>query len=364
MKDRNRVPVLDKTCARRKGGFSIRLYYYDETGKRRSARAYGASCAEARQDARDRWWSEVRRVRDIFAGRIAPERPSTRVTFAELVAASMPTLRLAQRPRQVRTTVHYMARFWAPCCPSCGRINEGAYERANEGLTVVAESCAECHAPLLGATPIGEITTALCNRVLSSTRGMVADSTLNRVASAAAAVFRHAVDAEWLASAPTDGVRRMTEGRKVRPLISGAEALALAKALEEPWRPFVLLMLCAGLRLTEARLLRPVDLELDRGLIVVRLGGAGDSPKSGHQRRCRSSRRCSTAPYGPRCSAVAPRSPTSRSPAAPSAGRRWPRTWTACPRGTSCGTGSARRRWSAAWRRRRCGGGWGTRRWR
>lgn len=64
----------------------------------------------------------------------------------------------------------------------------------------------------------------------------------------------------------------------------GPDALAMVRMVDEEWRLFVLLMLCAGLRLGEARQLHRDHVELGRHLITGRRGGADGSPKGNKER--------------------------------------------------------------------------------
>lgn len=295
--DRNKAPSVYPAHPHPRSGYSCRFAYYDEHGKERRRRGYGRTPSEAEQDARDRWWRLVGEVREILAGRRPTGRTGAAWTWVEAANAAAPALALAQKPRQVTTTLHYVARYWAGFCPRCSTIDREAVDVVDDRLDVRRARCEGCGGRLLGGLPLSELTSALCASVLAAARGMpsettagrkrgatLANATINRIRSAGSVVFAHAVDAGVIEVAPTDRVRRVKEPRRVPALLTGDDALALADALDDDWRPFVLLMLCAGLRLSEARFLRPADVELDRGRIVVRLGSEGEAPKSGHER--------------------------------------------------------------------------------
>lgn len=162
-----------------------------------------------------------------------------------------------------------------------------------EGIRYEVGATDDIEGELLAGEPITAITGGMANRVLSAARMQprrgvagtrLSDATVNRIAAAGAAIFSHAVDEGWLDRAPTDDVRRLTEARKIIRVLTGVQALALVEHLEPHWRPMVLLILLAGLRLGEAQHLAPGDVDLERGRLIIRLGSEGDGPKSGHER--------------------------------------------------------------------------------
>lgn len=288
--DKNRMPVTFG-AERTKAGYRVRWQFYGVDGKRIRRSAYGATEPEAQRNATAAWWEAVRDVRGRLSGQIVEVQ--TAPTWAELVRSALPSVRLRQMPRQVATTLRYAA-VWGGFCASCDSIDVEACEPSDSGLAVRRARCRRCHAALLCAQPITAITAGTVNRLLSAARGLprrginrtgrISDATVNRIAAAGAALLGHAVSEEWLDRAPTDRARRLTESRKVVRVMAGDQALALADCVDEAWRPAAYLMLLAGLRVGEATNLRPSDVDLERGHIVVRLGSAEDTPKSGHER--------------------------------------------------------------------------------
>lgn len=293
--DLNRAPAVYPAKRHPPGGYVVRFAWFDATGQRRRGRAYGRTASEADQDAKDRWWRAVGEVREQLAGRRVESVPAAApVTWAALVERAAPTLHLGQKARQVLLTVHYAATVWAGFCMACGALDRTAVEAVGERLKVVRDRC-KCGGRFMVGAALSEITPAVCAGVLAAARGVMKDASVNRVRSAGAVLFQHAVDARLIDAAPTDRVRRLKEARRVPALMTGEQALAFADALTPrprpgrwsapvDWRPFVLAMLCAGLRLGEVQHLRVGDVELHRLRIVVRLGSDGAAPKSGHER--------------------------------------------------------------------------------
>lgn len=283
--DKNTLPRV-YPAERVSGGFVCRFSWWDQDGKRRRGRGYGLTPKEAAFDATSRWWLEVRRVRDILHGRAAaPEEP--KLTLVALVNESVKTLQMAQRPKQVRTSLHYMAKYWAGWCLSCSYLNDEACARLDAGIELRAKACKRCGGKLLGTVTIDQIRPAHCNGVLAAVSGRAKapkPATVNRIRGAAAVIFRFAVSNELLDEAPTDRAHRRLEPKTLPRVMSGPDALAMVGKLDVEWRLFILLMLCAGLRLGEARQLRAADVELDRSRIIVRRGGADGTPKGDKER--------------------------------------------------------------------------------
>jgi integrase len=216
------------------GRWTCRYYFLDDTGRRRSATADGATEAAARREAiKLREAARVRHAR-VKAGLEAPARPAV-PAFADYVLlhheALWPTTQNAQhRSAQVARLARYAV-------------------------------------GVLGSTPVDQVTRADVRRVMAETlaAGMT-PATANRVLAALSVVFRHAVDAGLRADNPAKGLQLRETGERTEML----ELEEVAKIIElapERWRAFFAAAFYTGARPSSLRSLRVQDIDLLRGTV-------------------------------------------------------------------------------------------------
>jgi integrase len=88
---------------------------------------------------------------------------------------------------------------------------------------------------------------------------------------------------EYIKHNPCRG-QRLREGRKVPRYLTKAEVPRFLAAATDKWRPFFATAVYTGMRLSELTGLRWRDVDLERGVFVVRSSRAEGETKSGHQR--------------------------------------------------------------------------------
>lgn len=136
--------------------------------------------------------------------------------------------------------------------------------------------------PVLGATPIADVSVAQIRRLASKLSTSMAPSSASVVLATTSGLFRHAVRDGLVERNPVreldrddrPGARRRTEPR----YLTAVELATLLAALGDTWRPVAAVCAYAGLRISEALGLRWCDVDLKAGTIDVsgQLGRDGE----------------------------------------------------------------------------------------
>ena len=138
--------------------------------------------------------------------------------------------------------------------------------------------------PAFGDRPIDEVTPADVRGVLAKMRDQGrAPATCNRALAALSVVMEAAKGWEYIHHNPCRG-QRLKEGRKVPRYLTRAEVPRFLAAASDKWRGFFATAVYTGMRLSELTGLRWRDVNLDRGVFVVRSSRSEGETKSGHQR--------------------------------------------------------------------------------
>jgi integrase len=123
--------------------------------------------------------------------------------------------------------------------------------------------------PLLGSTPLREITPAHIQAIVNSKKSL-SPQTLTHIRNRIGAVLRHAKAHQWFfGEIPTQAVRLPEMQRKERRALTWAQVCELATALPEPAATLVIFLALSGLRIGEAMGLRWSRLNLTAELRIV-----------------------------------------------------------------------------------------------
>ena len=180
------------------------------------------------------------RQAEIFENRYQPAAP-VRMTFSELAAKALESKR--------------------------GRIAPRSWDTEAQRIKAIEDTTT------LGSALIDTVTAAtidaLLTKILNSGKS---GATCNRYRSALSSCFSYAVDMELLAKNPVRKVRKYPEAECRRRFLAADEEPALRQAVRKNYperEPELVLILHTGLRKGEMFALRWVDVDLERGQIIV-----------------------------------------------------------------------------------------------
>lgn len=139
----------------------------------------------------------------------------------------------------------------------------------------------------LGDKALGEITQGDIERIVallrhgncSMRRGQLSNASINRALMAARAIFRLAVERQYISSNPVKGVRQLKETPPSPKALESEELDRLFAALAGESLQFVLLirlLLCTGARINEILMLKHTDIDDSAGVMHLRTTKAGE----------------------------------------------------------------------------------------
>jgi integrase len=161
-------------------------------------------------------------------------------------------------PRHGDLTLAEVARLWLHANPA-KRPNTLAMDDIVVGV----------HLKPVGNRRIASITPPDVQTLVNTWSRVAAPRTVKRRYGVLAAIFNHAVEADWLARSPCRAIKLPSVGPTRRRLLSPADIAALAEATDERFRAMVWLGAVLGWRWEEVAGLRVGAVDLLRGTITV-----------------------------------------------------------------------------------------------
>lgn len=238
---------------RLKSGWSCRVRWTDDRGRRRVVTVRGPTRRAVEKAARDRIAYEVEQVQRGQAGRPVDAR-EVMPTFDELLKRSV-TEWLPGRgsPRHQADVVRLCETYWSP---------------------------------IVGRMLVDQIVEGHVARIIANARREGrSEATCNRLLSAGSVVLTYARKLRLIAENPARGDHRQREPERAKSVLSAEQVYALVAALPPVWRPVVAMMAYAGLRRGEAQAVRGEDVDLVAGVLIVRRSGRANTTKGKRVRR-------------------------------------------------------------------------------